>query len=216
MLRLRGKTHPCLRSCRMVTGEGCSAKIFTHGDTFNPTVNATFDILEKLLGEMTGLFPGAFLHLGGDEVPATCWGGNKAVRAWMEQHGMGDNWEALENYFVQRLRALPSVKGSDRIVVHWEEVLNNGVNLPPHNTMIQAWKSNDLPRVLNSSLLAINSYKVYIDGGAPPQASPSQAWLPPRPLGPCHPDTASLPAPALDSPPPSPARPPHGSSHSAL
>jgi N-acetyl-beta-hexosaminidase len=38
--------------------------LYTHGDTMNPTVDVTFEILDKLLGEMAALFPKPFLHLG--------------------------------------------------------------------------------------------------------------------------------------------------------
>jgi hexosaminidase len=88
-------------------------KQFTHGDTMNPTVNITFNILDKFLGEMAALFPKPFLHLGGDEVPTTCWMGNATVTDWMAKHGMSTADE-LESYFVNKVAALQSVKESGR------------------------------------------------------------------------------------------------------
>jgi hypothetical protein len=40
--------------------------LFAHGATMDPTQNATYALLDKLLGEMTKVFPDTpFLHLGG-------------------------------------------------------------------------------------------------------------------------------------------------------
>ena len=49
----------------------------------NPTLNSSYDFLETLLGEVAGVFPDAFLHVGGDEVAFTCWASNPAINAWM-------------------------------------------------------------------------------------------------------------------------------------
>lgn len=60
--------------------QGCSPEMFAHGDTMNPTVPETFAVLNKVLGEMSDLFQKPFLHLGGDEVPTSCWLGNNERR----------------------------------------------------------------------------------------------------------------------------------------
>lgn len=81
-----GASHPEM----MVTGQGCSSQLFVHGDTMNPTTNVTFDIIDGFLTEMAELFPGPFLHLGGDEVPVACWTNNASVTSWTgQQWGAG-------------------------------------------------------------------------------------------------------------------------------
>ena len=58
----------------MVQGECCSPAPFMHGDTLNPTLNGTYAFLDGVLAELGGLFrTSPFLHLGGDEVPASSW-----------------------------------------------------------------------------------------------------------------------------------------------
>ena len=39
----------------------------------DPTREENYVILEKLFTEITSLFPSAYVHLGGDEVPFGCW-----------------------------------------------------------------------------------------------------------------------------------------------
>lgn len=39
----------------------------------NPARNETFELLWSLLLEIASVFPDAYVHLGGDEVPFNCW-----------------------------------------------------------------------------------------------------------------------------------------------
>ena len=72
----------------MVTGQGCSPVPFTHGDTLDPSSESMFEHIDTFLGDMITLFgPGGYLHLGGDEVPVTCWNNSVRVKAWMATQG---------------------------------------------------------------------------------------------------------------------------------
>ena len=39
----------------------------------NPTLDSTFTFLKKFFSEVAEKFPDQYLHLGGDEVHASCW-----------------------------------------------------------------------------------------------------------------------------------------------
>ena len=39
----------------------------------NPASNGTYEALWALIRETASLFPDSYLHLGGDEVPFSCW-----------------------------------------------------------------------------------------------------------------------------------------------
>jgi hexosaminidase len=149
----------------MVQGAGCSKELFEHGDTLNPTVNVTYEILDGFLGEMAGLFPQEFIHLGGDEVPTTCWLQNTSVTAWMKEHGMSTP-EELESYFVNRVAKGKKLVASGRTLMYWEEIFTNvgGADLPS-DSIIQAWKSNVMPGVLEAGHQVTNSYKWYLNHG---------------------------------------------------
>eukprot|EP00051_Salpingoeca_urceolata_P026409 m.477188 g.477188 ORF g.477188 m.477188 type:complete len:553 (-) comp20774_c0_seq1:150-1808(-) len=147
----------------MVTGSGCSPSLFTHGDTLDPTNNKTYEVIDGFLSEMAALFPPPFLHLGGDEVPTACWAGSSRVKDWMAAHKIAD-YDALESYFVNRVASGKGVQASGRTLMYWEEIFNNGVNLPP-SAIIQAWKTNAMPGVIKKGHRVTNSYKWYLNHG---------------------------------------------------
>eukprot|EP00729_Bicosta_minor_P003624 gene3624-6188_t len=167
--------------------QGCSPEMFAHGDTMNPTVPETFAVLNKVLGEMSDLFQKPFLHLGGDEVPTSCWLGNKTITSWMKEHGM-TTADELESYFVNKVAQLPAVVESGRTLIYWEEIFNNNVTLP-NNTIIQGWKSNAIDATAEEIALIIGGETtmwgecvdaVNFDGVVWPRAAAAaeQLWTP--------------------------------------
>lgn len=76
----------------------------------NVANNATFDVINGLLKEVSGgiagggLFPDDFVHLGGDEVDTTCWMVTPSVASWLKARNFtGDDGYA---YFVKRAAEL--------------------------------------------------------------------------------------------------------------
>eukprot|EP00040_Diaphanoeca_grandis_P004491 m.29055 g.29055 ORF g.29055 m.29055 type:complete len:569 (-) comp16032_c0_seq1:22-1728(-) len=147
----------------MANGDACSPKPFTHGDTMDPTVDITYDTLDKFLGEMIDLFPPPFLHLGGDEVPDTCWLSDSRIVSWMKNNSIADA-NALESYFVNKVATLPNVVKGKRTLVYWEEIFNNNVVLPA-DTIIQGWKSGAVGGVIARGHRATNSFGWYLNHG---------------------------------------------------
>ena len=55
----------------------------------NPAADATWELIEALLGECTGgvplggLFPSNMIHLGGDEVNTHCWKKSHGIMNWL-------------------------------------------------------------------------------------------------------------------------------------
>ncbi len=152
----------------VATAGGCSPRLFQHGDTLNPTLNATYDLVDALLAEMAETFSAGgntFLHLGGDEVPTLCWAGDPAVNAWMADHGLATgDYNGLESYFVNRVARGKGLVAAGRTLVYWEEIFNNNVTLPA-DAIIQAWKSDAMPGVLRAGHRTTNSYKWYLNHG---------------------------------------------------
>jgi hexosaminidase len=94
--------------------------------------------LTSFFEEVTGVFPDAFLHVGGDEVSFDCWQSSPSVNAWMAAHGMAGNYTALESYYVQRVLNL--VNGLGKSTVGYQEIFDNGLTIPT-STIIDAWKN---------------------------------------------------------------------------
>jgi hexosaminidase len=97
--------------------------------TYGPQVHilnvedATFAFLENVLGELFGLFPGEFFHLGGDEVLFTEWVNSPAAQARMTTLGFTEESELLA-WFLERVADV--VRAADRRVIGWQNGVYDG------------------------------------------------------------------------------------------
>ena len=84
----------------------------------NPTLNETYDFIDKVLGDFATLFPKAdFYHLGGDEVlTEDCWVQDSTIKAWMNENGIS-NGEEMFLYFQDRVGEL--AKQAKKQTAHW-------------------------------------------------------------------------------------------------
>lgn len=101
---------------------------------FDPTRESVYRFLDGFIGEMSGLFPDAFWHIGGDEVPGTEWRKNPRIQGWMRAHRIKDG-SALQAYFNRRLIAI--LGRHHKQVVGWDEILNPAL---PKSAVIQSWR----------------------------------------------------------------------------
>lgn len=105
-----------------------------HDAAFDPTRPAVYELLDTFLGEMAGLFPDAYMHIGGDENEGKHWGANPAIQAFMKKNGLADA-HALQAYFNRRLSGILFKHG--KRMVGWDEILHP--DLPP-DIVIQSWR----------------------------------------------------------------------------
>ena len=99
--------------------------------------DSTFAFLEDVLTEVIELFPGEYIHIGGDEAVKTQWEASASVQARMSELNI-DNERALQSYFVQRIGKF--LKGRKRRLVGWDEILEGG--LAPDAT-VMSWRGID-------------------------------------------------------------------------
>ncbi|WP_116367509.1 beta-N-acetylhexosaminidase [Parahaliea mediterranea] len=102
----------------------------------------TFAFLEQLLAEVVALFPGDYVHIGGDEVVKTAWAGCPHCQQLIREHGLGDE-NGLHGYFVARVAGILEKLGKK--VLGWDEVMDGGVS---GDTTIMCWNSNAGERAL--------------------------------------------------------------------
>ena len=100
----------------------------------DPTRESTYTFLDTFIGEMAGLFPDAYFHVGGDECNGKEWDANPRIQQFMKDHGIKDN-AALQALFSARVQKI--VAAHDRIMVGWDEVLQPGT---PKDVVIQSWR----------------------------------------------------------------------------
>lgn len=112
--------------------EFCDCKIDTFGvmtkwgvsyNVFSPT-QKTFSFLEDILDEVMTLFPGQYIHIGGDEVPKDCWKQSAVAQQVMNENNL-NNEEELQSFFIQTIEKYVSSKGKK--IIGWDEILEGGL-----------------------------------------------------------------------------------------
>ncbi len=94
----------------------------------------TFKFLEDVLTEVMELFPGKYIHIGGDEAPKQRWKESRLCQKIMKENGL-KNEEELQGYFVARIEKFLNAHG--RQLIGWDEILEGG--LSPGAT-VMSWR----------------------------------------------------------------------------
>lgn len=97
----------------------------------------TFDFLEDVLTEVMELFPGHYLHIGGDECPKKAWKECAHCQALMKREGLPDE-EALQSWFIHRIEKFVNSKGRD--IIGWDEILEGGI---APNATLMSWRGEE-------------------------------------------------------------------------
>lgn len=94
----------------------------------------TFKFLEEVLDEVIALFPGEYIHIGGDECPKARWKKCPKCQKRIKEEGLKDEHE-LQSYFIKRMERYLSAHGKK--LIGWDEILEGG--LAPEAT-VMSWR----------------------------------------------------------------------------
>jgi hexosaminidase len=135
----------------------------------------TFAFLDDVLAEVVQLFPGRFVHLGGDEVSPRGWRSSAEVSRLMRRNGW-TSYGQVQAYFTQRLTA--SLERQHRRAVVWDDALSGPV---PPNTVVMAWRGEPAARLgaaRGLDVVAVPDGPLYFDGyqGDPEQEEPAMRY----------------------------------------
>ena len=104
-------------------------------EIYCPT-DATFTFLDNVLSEVTSIFPGTYVHVGGDEVPKEAWRKSAFVHALMRREHL-KTYDDVQGYFERRIeRHLQSLH---RRMVGWDEILDAGVT---RTATVMSWRGD--------------------------------------------------------------------------
>jgi len=95
---------------------------------------ATFEFLETILAEVVELFPGRYVHIGGDECPKTRWKDCPDCQAQMKTQGLQDE-DQLQSWLVSRMGDFLQAKG--KRMLGWDEILEGGL---PDSATVMSWR----------------------------------------------------------------------------
>lgn len=102
-----------------------------------PGKEVVFEVLDKIFTEMAPLFPGEYIHIGGDECNKSFWKTSPECQALMKRENIKDMNE-LQSWFIKRLEKMLKSKGKK--MIGWDEILEGG--LAPEAT-VMSWRGMD-------------------------------------------------------------------------
>jgi hexosaminidase len=108
-----------------------------------------FELLGDVFDEVASLFPGPWVHSGGDEVPKGRWLACPLCRARMEAEGLfsdeglratdgGLDPELLQGWFMNRVADMLAARG--KRMVGWDEILDGNVR---KDAIIMSWRGSE-------------------------------------------------------------------------
>lgn len=127
-------------------------------DAMDPSRESTYKFLARFIGEMSLLFPDAYLHTGGDECDVTQWEKNPRISEYMKAQGIksGADLQAMFTGKVQKI-----VKANKKIMMGWDEVLRPDT---PKDVVIHSWRGiKSLEEATNAGNRGVLSWGYYID-----------------------------------------------------
>ncbi len=107
------------------------------GDVFCAGNEQTFAFLDDVLTEVCALFPGPYVHVGGDECPKDSWKKCPKCQKRIKDEHLADE-HALQSYFIGRAEKM--LAKHDKKLIGWDEILEGG--LSPSAT-VMSWRGID-------------------------------------------------------------------------
>lgn len=104
------------------------------GDVFCAGNEQTFAFLDDVISEVSALFPGPYIHVGGDECPKDSWKACPKCQKRMKDNQLANEHE-LQSYFIGRAEKMVEKHGKK--IIGWDEILEGG--LAP-NATVMSWR----------------------------------------------------------------------------
>ncbi|MCC7502115.1 MAG: family 20 glycosylhydrolase [Flavobacteriales bacterium] len=98
---------------------------------------ATWSFMQDVLDELVPLFPSAYFHIGGDEVPKDRWHACPVCHDRMVREGLADE-HALQAWSIKRIQRMLQEK--DRHLIGWDEILEGGMD---KDAVIEVWRGEE-------------------------------------------------------------------------
>jgi hexosaminidase len=98
---------------------------------------STFEFLKNVLDEVVELFPGEYVHVGGDEAIKDQWQASPSVQRRMRELGI-PNEAALQSYFTRRMQEYLEARG--RKLIGWDEILQGGIE---PGAVVMSWRGTE-------------------------------------------------------------------------
>ncbi|MBE9601041.1 beta-N-acetylhexosaminidase [Pedobacter sp. MC2016-24] len=98
--------------------------------------DSVYVVLDQIIGEMAGMFPSKYIHIGGDEVSRAYWDKCESCQKRIRDEHLKSS-EELQSYFIKRVAKIVLSKG--KIPMGWYEKLPGGL---PVEMALMSWKDD--------------------------------------------------------------------------
>ena len=123
-------------------------------NTLNPAMPQTNRVVESLIDDMCNLFPGEYIHLGGDEIAPGAWEQSPKVQALMNEHDL-KNTKDVASWFINKLSK--RVELNNKKTASWQEAEDGNHYDDKSDKLLFSWQN------LESGFdLARQGYKVVL------------------------------------------------------
>jgi hexosaminidase len=95
---------------------------------------STFQFLENVLAEVVELFPGTYVHVGGDEAVKDQWKASPRVQERIKELGVKGE-AGMQSYLVKRLEKF--LVAHHKRLIGWDEILEGGL---PEEATVMSWR----------------------------------------------------------------------------
>src|SRR5690606_35466319 len=82
--------------------------------THFPANEKVYEFLDKVISEVSALFPFEYIHMGGDECAKDFWINNPQIKALMQKEKL-KNMDEVQSYFTKRVQKIVASKGKKMI-----------------------------------------------------------------------------------------------------
>lgn len=95
---------------------------------------STVDFMQDVLREVMALFPGPYIHVGGDEADKALWKTSPQIQARIRDLGLNDEHD-LQSWFIRQMDKFLTANG--RRMIGWDEILEGGL---AENATVMSWR----------------------------------------------------------------------------
>ena len=121
-----------------------SRSVWTNGgistDVMNVADEGTLQFCRDIIDELCDIFPGRYIHIGGDECPSSAWESNAQCQALYKEQGF-TNYRQLQSWFTNKISGYIAQKG--RRTILWNESITAGGSdltlVKEYNPIIMCW-----------------------------------------------------------------------------
>ena len=93
---------------------------------YNPASSKTITFVQEVLKEVSDLFPGNTIHIGGDEVKFNLWKSNKEIKAYMKKNQLENYSDVQVNFTNDVSNYIDAILG--KRMMGWNEIMGHNLH----------------------------------------------------------------------------------------